>query len=312
MLRHVVLTLLLITTAIAAGVAMVPGERERWTMLVRDNRNEEALDILEARYRAGHRDVDAVWRLYKLLMSFAEIARATQVIEQFVADRPGDVEAISLLAKHYGDTQNVHGEEWALERLFELSPSQETAQRLLSMYRLDGAFDREENLLRSLLARQMIVPNDSERLGLLLFARGDLDGARQALTHFDEIADSERIVGRLALFDLLVQLGETQTALAKVAAWIPNRREVSNHLPAEPEVSLARFVRRMMTMEPVAARRILCAPPQEGSSLSAIGGLQGLTCPPPADDVPMGEAVVAPPPMATARQAAIISGKRQR
>jgi hypothetical protein len=310
MLRHVVFTLLIIATAIAAGVAMVPGERERWTMLVRDNRNEEALAILEARYRAGHRDADAVWQLYKLLMSFAEVARATQVIEQFFADRPSDVEAISLLARHYGDTQNVHGEQWALERLFQFSPSQGTAQRLLSIYRLDGAFDREESFLRSLLARRMIVPNDAERLGLMLFARGDPDGARQALAYFDDIADPERMVGRIALFELLVQLGDTHAAFVKVAAWISNWRKAV-HPAALPEVSLARLVRMMMTSDTVAARRILCATPQEDPSVAAIDGLQELACPAPAEDVPAGEVVVTHPAMTTARQAAIISSRRQ-
>ena len=307
MLRHVVFTLLLITTAIAAGVAMVPGERERWTMLVRDNRNEEALDVLKASYRAGQRDADAVLQLYKLLMSFAEIARATQVIEQFVADRPGDVEAITLLAKHNRDAQNVYGEERALKRIFELSPSQGTAQRLLSIHRLNGAFDQEERLLRSLLARQIIAANDAERLGLLLFARGDLDGARQALTYFDEIANPERMIGRLALFDLLVHLGDTQTALVKVAAWIPNWRKASIHPPGGPEVSLARLVRMMMAVDAVVARRILCASPQDGSSLAAIGGSQDLACPAPAGDVPAGELVAV-----SARQAEIRSGEVQR
>jgi tetratricopeptide (TPR) repeat protein len=302
-----VFTLLLITTAIAAGVAMVPGERERWTMLVRDNRNEEALDVLKASYHAGQSDPDAVLQLYKLLMSFAEIAQATQVIEQFVADRPGDVEAITLLAKHYGDTQNVHGEERARRRLFELSPSQGTAQRLLSIHRLTGAFDQEERLLRSLLARQIIAANDAERLGLLLFARGDLDGARQALTYFDEIANPERMIGRLALFDLLVHLGDTQTALVKVAAWIPNWRKGSIHPPGGPEVSLARLVRMMMAVDAVVARRILCATPQDGSSLAAIGRSQDLACPAPAGDFPAGELVAV-----SARQAEIRSGEVQR
>ena len=307
MLRHVVFTLLLITAAIAAGVAMVPGERERWTMLVRDNRNEEALDVLKASYHAGQRDADAVLQLYKLLMSLAEIAQATQVIEQFVADRPGDVEAITLLAKHHGDTQNVHGEERARSRLFELSPSQGTAQRLLSIHRLNGAFDQEERLLRSLLARQIIAANDAERLGLLLFARGDLDGARQALTYFDEIANPERMIGRLALFDLLVHLGDTQTALVKVAAWIPNWRKASIHPPGGPEVSLARLVRMMMAVDAVVARRILCATPQDGLSLDAIERLQDLACSAPADDVPAGEVVAV-----AGGQARILSGEPQR
>jgi len=55
MFRHIALIVSLTAVALAAGVAMVPGEREQWTMLVRDGRNQEALKALETRYRAVKR-----------------------------------------------------------------------------------------------------------------------------------------------------------------------------------------------------------------------------------------------------------------
>ena len=66
----------------------------------------------------------------------------------------------------------------------------------------------------------MITANDAERLGLILAAHGDLFGARDALTRFDEIANPERSIGRLVLFDVLVQIGDKTTALTKAASWI--------------------------------------------------------------------------------------------
>ena len=63
----------------------------------------------------------------------------------------------------------------------------------------------------------------------------------------------------------------------------------------------------MMAVDAVAARRILCATPQDGSSLAAIGGSQDLACPAPAGDVPAGELVAV-----SARQAEIRSGEVQR
>lgn len=85
MFRHIVLMVCLAGAALFAGVAMVPGEREQWTMLVRDGHNEEALKILRAHYQSGRRDVDAVMHLYKLYMAFAEIEPATLVLEDLVA-----------------------------------------------------------------------------------------------------------------------------------------------------------------------------------------------------------------------------------
>jgi Flp pilus assembly protein TadD len=265
MLRHIALIIALTAVSLAAGVAMVPGEREQWTMLVRDGRNQEALRALEARYRSGRREVDAVLHLYKLYMSFADIDQATRVMQDFVTDHPNDPAAVALLAKHYGDTQDKPAEIRTLERLFALSPSLATARDLLAYYRLEGAFDREEGLLRTLLAKQMITANDAERLGLILAAHGDLLGAREALTRFDEIANPERTIGRLALFDVLVQIGDKTAALNKAASWIGYWHKASIHRAAGSEIPSARLIHMMMAVDERAARRLICAVQRSGA-----------------------------------------------
>ena len=128
MLRHIALVICLTAAALAAGVAMVPGEREQWTMLVRDGRNKEALKTLQGLYRAGHREIDTVVNLYKLYMSFAEIEAATRVMADFAADHPENPEALAMLAKHYADIEDKPNKVATLERLFELSPSLATAR----------------------------------------------------------------------------------------------------------------------------------------------------------------------------------------
>jgi tetratricopeptide (TPR) repeat protein len=271
MIRHIALISCLTAVALAAGVAMVPGEREQWTMLVRDGRNVEALKVLEARYRAGRRETDAVVHLHKLYMSFAQIEQATRVMQDFVADHPGNAEALTMLARHYADIQDRPAQIAALERLFELSPSVLTARDLLAYYRLAGVFDREEKLLRTLLAREMITANDAERLGLILAAQGDLFGAREALMRFDEIANPERSAGRLVLFDVLVATGNKAEALAKAASWITYFRKVSIHHPLEAETPSARLVRMMNAADETVTRQLLCAvqraeaPAEEGA-----------------------------------------------
>jgi Flp pilus assembly protein TadD len=258
MVRHILLIILLTVVALAAAVALVPGEREQWTMLVRDGQNQEAIRVLEARYGEGRRDIDAVLHLHKLYMSFAEIDQATRIMEGFVADHPSDPAVVTLLAKHYADIQDKRGEIRALERLFALAPTMPTARDLLAHYRLEGAFDREQALLRNLLANQMITANDAERLGLMLASQGDLFGAREALVRFDEIANPERIIGRLALFDVLVQTGNKTTALAKAASWIGYWRKASIHRQAGADGPAARLVRMMFAVDEIAARQLIC------------------------------------------------------
>jgi tetratricopeptide (TPR) repeat protein len=270
MIRHIALITCLTATALAAGVAMVPGEREQWTMLVRDGRNQEALKVLEARYRAGRREVDAVVHLHKLYMSFAEIEQATRVMQDLVADHPGNPEAAAMLAKHYGDIQDKQAEINTLEQLFELSPSVPAARDLLADYRLEGAFDREEKLLRKLLKKELITANDAERLGLILAAQGDLFGAREALMHFDEIANPERSVGRFALFDVLVATGDKTMALAKAASWIGYFRKASIRHASGAETPGARLLRMMMAVDETAARQLICEVQRD--ELSVAGG----------------------------------------
>src|SRR5262249_59526393 len=144
MLRHIALIFSLTVVALAAGYAMVPGEREQGPRLVRDGRNQEALKALEGRYRAGKREVDAVLHLYKLYMSFADIDAATRIMEDFVHDHPNDPQVVGLLAKHYGDIQDKPAEVRALNRLFELARPQPASRDRLAFYPLTGTFNEEE------------------------------------------------------------------------------------------------------------------------------------------------------------------------
>jgi tetratricopeptide (TPR) repeat protein len=271
MFRHVVLMIGLAAAALLAGVAMVPGEREQWTMLVRDGHNEAALKILRARYASGNRDVDAVMHLYKLYMAVAEIGPATRVLEEFVSDHPANSDALAMLAKHYGDIQNIDAKFAALERLFELAPGAETAHDLLAYYRLTGAFAREEKLLRIMLTKQMITANEAERLGLMLAARGDLYGAREALMRFDEIANPERSLGRFVLFEVMVATGDRSAALEKAASWIGYFRKASVHHAPEGDSAAARLLRMMMAVDEPAARALICGGQRDELPVQASG-----------------------------------------
>jgi tetratricopeptide (TPR) repeat protein len=281
MFKHIALIVALTIVALAAGIALVPGEREQWTMLVRDGRYQEALRLLESRYRQGHREADAVVHMHKLYMAMADIERATRVMENFVADRPSDPQALSLLARHYADIQDKRDEIGILERLFEIDPSLPTAHSLLAHYRLEGQFDREETLLRKLLHNNLITANDAERLGLLLASTGDLYGARDALMRFDEIANPERTIGRFALFDVLVHIGDRSTALSRGASWTLYWRKASLHRPSDSSLPVARLVRMMMALDEPAARKAICDVQRE--EFGTVGA--GTRSPLPACDI---------------------------
>jgi hypothetical protein len=113
-------------------------------------------------------------------------------------------------------------------------------------------------LLRVLLARQMITANDAERLGLILLAQGDLFGARDALVRFDETANPERTTGRLALFEVLVQIGDKSAALSKAASWIGFWHKARLNRAPGAEATSTRLMRMMLAVDERAARRLIC------------------------------------------------------
>ncbi len=283
MLRHIAIMLGLAIAALAAGTYMVPGPREQWTMLIRDERNAEALDLLEKNYQAGDRDPETLLQLYKLLMSFAQIERATQVIQELVAERPDDVFVSTLLAQHYGDIQDAGNETSALERLFVRLPSAETAQRLLVLYRMEGRVGEERRLLAKMLTDKMITTDDAQRLGFMLAADADFQGARQALSAFDAMAPPARATGRLALFDVLLRLDEPKAAMAMAEHWLIQWRD--SHLDqgrAGREFPLGRLAQLMWSVDPAETRRIICnvlpeKPPFDTGAFAA----HPLTCAPP-------------------------------
>jgi hypothetical protein len=269
MYRHASLTFAIAVTALVAALHMIPGSREQWTMLVRDDRNYEALAILEQRYEAGERDPEAMLQLYKLLMSVARIDQATRIIEEIAAQRPDDISGLAELAKHYGHTQDLNGETRTLERLFALQPSSNTAQRLLVLYRLRGDQPQEQQLLAKMLPAGITTAEDTQRLGFMLAAKGDFQGALEALLAFDSVAAPEYSTSRFALVDVLLRLGQPQNAMARMQNWLVHWEDdrLKQDL-ASPDFPLDRLIRLMAHVDRPEARRIVCDSIPE---LSAVG-----------------------------------------
>jgi hypothetical protein len=268
MFRHASLTFGIAVAAVVAALHMIPGPREQWTMLVRDERNDEALAILEQRYEAGERDPEAMLQLYKLLMSVARIDRATRIIEEIAAQRPDDVSGLAELAKHYGHTQDLNGEARTLERIFALQPSSTTAQRLLVLYRLRGDQLQEQRLLAKMLPAGITTAEDTQRLGFMLAAKGDFQGALEALLAFDSVAAPEYSTSRFALVDVLLRLGQPQNAMARMRNWLVHwEDDRPNQDLSSPDFPFDRLVRLMAHVDRPEARRIVCASLPEASAV---------------------------------------------
>lgn len=265
-LRHIAVVLALGVFALAAGIALIPGDREQLTMMLRDERDAEPLKLLQREYDSGDRDPQQMLRLYQLLMSFAEIGRATRVVEELAGQSPNDVSALTLLAKHYADTENQPREIATLERLFRITGAPATAQRLLVLYRFAGRTADEKQLLQTLLNAGTITAADAERLGFMLASNGDWEAARVVLAAFDRLAPIDDSAGRPALFDVTVRLGQPQNAMTMAERWLIRWRAAhvrrglrGRELATSRDFPLSRVIEEMSRVDPVETRRIVCS-----------------------------------------------------
>ena len=144
------------------------------------------------------------------------------------------------MARHYGDIQDKRGEIRMLERLFDLEPSLPTARTACSRTIGSRASStREETLLRRLLGINLITANDAETARPAAgVERRPLWRARRARAVRRD-RQSGAHVGRFALFDVLVQIGDRSTALSKGASWTVYWRKASLHHPTDSGLPVA-------------------------------------------------------------------------
>jgi tetratricopeptide (TPR) repeat protein len=264
--RHIAVVLALGIAALAAGVALIPGDREQLTMMLRDERDAEPLRLLQREYDAGERDPQQMLHLYQLLMSFAEIGRATHIVEELASKSPNDVSALTLLAKHYADTQNQPREIATLERLFKITGAPAMAQRLLVLYRFAGRTADETQLLQKLLSAGTITAGDAERLGFMLASNGDWEAARAALVAFDKLAPIDDSIGRPALFDVMVRLGQSHSAMTAAERWLTRWRAAhvrrglrGREFATSRDFPLSRVVEEMSRVDAAETQRVVCS-----------------------------------------------------
>ena len=88
---------------------------------------------------------------------------------------------------------------------------------------------------------------------------------------FDDIANPERTIGRFALFDVLVQIGDRSTALSKGASWTLYWRKASLHRPTDSSLPVVRLIRSMMALDEPAARKAICDVQREEFGTASAG-----------------------------------------
>jgi tetratricopeptide (TPR) repeat protein len=145
--------ILLASIGLILSVIVIPRGLERGLLDLELGRTEEAIAVLETRYREGDQSPATTGALARARAHAGDVAGAVSVLEHLLAQRPRDPALLQTLAGHYRGLQRPEAALAVLERLQAVRPSQASLQDLAALYaELDRPRDRLR-VLRELTAR---------------------------------------------------------------------------------------------------------------------------------------------------------------
>ncbi|MCJ2035344.1 hypothetical protein [Methylobacterium sp. J-068] len=206
--------------AAATGYALSPGSEEQLAMLARDGRSSEAASELARLLALGRRDPAFLAAAARALESTGNRVLAEDLLERYLLERPGDVQALDWLAGLYQASDDRPGATRTLQILVAIEPTRARLSALLDLYRTQERIDEERELLKSIGDEAMLRPGDIERLGILLSWAGERDAALAALRRADALMPAGHETGRIVLYDLLLATGQGTEAAERAGRWI--------------------------------------------------------------------------------------------
>lgn len=214
-----------IFAAAATAYALSPGSEEQLAMLARDGRGSEAASELERLLALGRRDPAFLAAAARALESTGNRVLAEELLERYLVERPGDVQALDWLAGLYRASNDRPAATRILAILVEIAPTQGRLSALLDLYRVQERIDEERELLKLVEDETLLRPMDIERLGILLSWAGQRDEALTALRRADALMPAAQDIGRVVLFDLLLAAGLRDEATERARRWIEDWRD---------------------------------------------------------------------------------------
>jgi len=218
--RHIIVTGVIAIFALAGGFLLIPRQDEYVAMLTRDGRYEEASRLLLSMRGAGDRRPQVLMQMLVLRIKLGDIPGALETVEAVLAVRPGDPQAQEIMADLLLQSGQLDEYLRVTDRLVRSHPDPDRLSRLLALYRHHGRYDAELALLQTFAGSRYLSVPDYERLGALLSARGDWDGAKRWLRLVDRRAPAGETSARLRLLHVLLRSGRVEDAQRLAETWL--------------------------------------------------------------------------------------------
>lgn len=211
--------------ALAAGFAMLPGNEVRVAMLERDGHSREALALLEDRYASGDRNYRILYQMVALHENEGNAARAGEILNEMVAQRPRDIVLRRRITKFYRDTQNASAMTAALIAELSVRYSEAACRDLIAQHRLAGDYVLEKTAIQSCRQQGYRRPDDLARLAELLAVDGDTAQAASILRSIDDVKRLKDSRGRYQLLAFLIKEQQPKEAERRALRWIKSERD---------------------------------------------------------------------------------------
>lgn len=218
--RHIIVTGVIAIFALAGGFLLIPRQDEYVAMLTRDGRYEEASRMLLSLRAAGDRRPQVLMQMLVLRIKLGDIPGALEAVEAVLAVRPGDPQAQEIMADLLLQSGQLDEYLRVTDRLVRSHPDPDRLSRLLALYRHHGRYDAELELLQTFAGSRYLSVPDYERLGALLSARGDWEGAKRWLRLVDRRAPAGETSSRLRLLHVLLRSGRVEEAQRLAETWL--------------------------------------------------------------------------------------------
>ena len=220
MTRSRILVAMLAALILLASLLLIPRRDEHLTMLSRDGRYDEASALIAAMRRQGDARPELLTQQMLIHMKQGEVPRALDASSAYLAARPDDPAALEV----HADLLLLMGrakEHLAVsERLVRIRPEPERISQLLAKLKHAGHFAEERALLQHFAGSRMLQLKHYERLGALLSASGDWNGAARWLRYVDRHAPAGEARARLSLLYVLLQSGHVAEANERALRWL--------------------------------------------------------------------------------------------
>ena len=211
-------TCICVLGGVAAGYFLIPGPTEQLTMLVRDGREETALDQANVLFYAGNREPALLMQVFLLNQRAGETARAQVALRAYFKQNPDDATAWLKASEVLDEASNSELLTEALSNVVRLTKNPKAAGRLAGLLRLRGRLSEELQVLQAVDSKKL-SDDDALQLATLLLGRHELNDAVTILERLDDGKPGLKTDGRIKLFGGLVDQGRFDESADRAIRW---------------------------------------------------------------------------------------------